>query len=91
MRFNEWCDANGVVRPSIEWPVAYGPEGQLIGARATRGIGLMSAYLYVPVKVTVNVESFQRSEIARIYAEHEDEFDDVGQHEHFPLVFFVAY
>ena len=56
MRFNAWCEKNGVKAPSIEWPVAYGPHGQLVGVRAKRDIGLMESYVYVPSKLTLNVE-----------------------------------
>jgi len=38
----------------LEYPVAYGPKGELIGVRARRDIGLGESYLYVPVNMTIN-------------------------------------
>ena len=49
----------------------------------------MESYVYVPVKLTINVEQFQKGDIARIYQENEEEFEE--EDEHFVLIFFVAY
>jgi len=58
LRFNAWAKENGVRAPALDWPVAYGPRGELVGARATRDVGPMESYVYVPVKLTLNVEQF---------------------------------
>lgn len=54
VKFQAWCDKFGVKAPSLEYPVAYGPKGELIGVRARRDIGLGESYLYVPVNMTIN-------------------------------------
>jgi hypothetical protein len=56
VEFNAWCVKHGVVAPSVEYPVAFGPTGELIGLRAKRDIGLCESYLYVPVNLTINEE-----------------------------------
>ena len=34
VRFNRWCDENGVIRDCVRYPVAFGDEGQLVGVAA---------------------------------------------------------
>ena len=67
VKFNEWCKKYGVVAPSLEWPVAYGSDGSLVGVRAKRDIGPCESYVYVPVNLTINEEQFKRSLIAEVY------------------------
>ena len=70
VRFNNWAKKYGVVAPSVEWPVAYGKNGDLVGVRAKKDIGLMESYIYVPCKLTINEEQFKRSWIGEIYDNH---------------------
>jgi len=58
IRFNEWCVKNGIKCSSLEWPVAYGKDGQLVGVRAKKDIGPCESYVYVPVNCTINEEQF---------------------------------
>ena len=71
--------------------MAYGPNGELVGLRAKRDIGLCETYLYVPVNLTINEEQFKRGLIGEIYENHHEDFDDSYSKEHFTLIFFVAY
>jgi len=91
VKFNEWCAKYGVVAPSLEWPVAYGPKGELVGVRAKTDIGPCQSYVYVPVNLTLNEEQFKRSLIAEIYDNIIDEYNDRDNCDHFILIFFVAY
>ena len=75
----------------MEYPVAYGPSGELVGLRAKRDIGLCESYLYIPVNLTINEEQFKRSWIGEIYDKHHEDFKDDYDYEHFTLIFFVAY
>ena len=54
MKFNKWCDDNGIIRHSCRYPSAFGPTGQLIGLSATRRIGTKEPFVYVPMKVCIN-------------------------------------
>lgn len=56
IRFLAWCDKFGVRRDSVEWPVAFGKEGKLLGVMAKRDIGLHEAFIYVPVNICINEE-----------------------------------
>jgi hypothetical protein len=49
----------------------------------------MESYVYVPVKLTLNVEQFMKSEIKIIYEERREDFDE--EDEHFVLIWFVTY
>ena len=48
MLFKKWLDDNGVVNPSVEYPVAFGKSGQLVGMGALRDIPPMTGFLYIP-------------------------------------------
>jgi len=58
VRFNAWCKKYGIKSPSLEWPVAYGKDGHLVGVRANRDIGPCESYVYVPANCTLNEEQF---------------------------------
>ena len=47
-RFREWCRDNGIFNPSVEYPVAFGKHGQLVGMCAARDIPPMTAFAYIP-------------------------------------------
>ena len=70
-----------MVAPSIEYPVAFGKEGHLIGVMATRDIGMCESYIYVPVKLTINQEQFRRSWIGEIYEDRFKDYDQVDDEE----------
>lgn len=87
--FNKWCDEQGVVKGPLEWPVAYGSKGELVGVRATKDIGMNESIVYIPTRITISIESFKQSEYSVIYYENEDDFLE-SEDEHFVLIFFVA-
>ena len=51
--FNDWCEANGVKRPKIEYPAYF--EGGLVGMRATAPIAHREAFLGIPYKMLMTV------------------------------------
>lgn len=92
VRFHEWSKKYGVKYPSVEYPVAFGARGDLIGVRAKRDINPNEAFVYVPVNLTLNEEQWRRGAIGEVYdktlAEFQEEYEDP---EHAILTFFVAY
>lgn len=56
VKFLAWCDKHGVRRDSVDWPVAFGPEGRVVGCLAKKDIGLRESYVYVPVFICINEE-----------------------------------
>ena len=67
VRFNEWCKKHGVKSDAIEYPVAFGERGELVGVRAKRFIGICESYVYVPARITINIENFKRSWVGEVY------------------------
>jgi len=45
---NDWCKENGVLHPGVEYPVAFGRHGELVGMAASRDIPPQTAFLFVP-------------------------------------------
>ena len=41
-------------RPGVEYPVAYGKHGELVGMAASRDIDPMTAFLFVPHSLFIN-------------------------------------
>jgi hypothetical protein len=65
-KFNSWLDANGVKHPGVDYPVAFGRQGQLIGMAAKKDIPPMTAFLYVPYNLIITEATVMRSPIAHI-------------------------
>ena len=89
VKFNEWCRKHGVKSDAIEYPVAFGEQGELVGVRAKRFIGMCESFVYVPVRITINIENFKRSWVGEVYQDNIDHFEE--QTPQAALVFFVAY
>lgn len=68
--FRKWLAENGVVHPSVEYPVAFGREGQLIGMAAKSDIPPLKAFLFVPHKLIINETLVKRSSIGPLIAKH---------------------
>jgi hypothetical protein len=80
-----------VIYDSIEYPVAFGKSGDLLGIAAKRPIGPEEAYLYIPNKIIINDDKVYSSEIADIIKRHSDVFDEHADSEYLRLIFFVTY
>jgi hypothetical protein len=70
VNFHKWLKEHGVIYDSIEYPVAFGRSGDLIGIAAKRPIGPEEAYLYVPNKIIINDDKVMESDIAFIIHRH---------------------
>lgn len=92
MNFNRWCDENGIIRPAVRYPVAFGSKGELVGVAARREIGLNEAYIYVPLKCIIN-ESKARADpkIGHIFERYPHLFKNRDNSEHLIVIFFVLY
>jgi hypothetical protein len=58
IRFNKWCDDNGIIRPSLRYPTAFGDDGKLVGISAKRTIGFNESFLFVPAQLFISEENF---------------------------------
>ena len=52
--FKQWCDENGILYPGVEFPAAFGKNGQLIGMAAAKDVPPSTAFLYVPQELYIN-------------------------------------
>lgn len=82
---------NGVKYDSVEYPVAFGKSGHLLGIAAKRDIGPEEAYIYIPNKLTINDDKVEKSEIGFIIKNHKDVFEEHEDGEYLRLIFFVTY
>lgn len=76
---------------SIEYPVAFGKQGDLIGIAAKRKISSGEAYLFIPNKIIINDEKILKSEIGFIIKKHSDIFKKHYDGEYLRLIFFLTY
>jgi hypothetical protein len=83
--------ANGAHYDSINYPVAFGKEGNLIGIAAKRPIGPEEAYIFIPLKLVINDDKILTSEIGFIIEKHADVFKEHFDGEYLRLIFFVTY
>lgn len=64
--FNKWLTDNGVKHPGVDYPVAFGKHGQLIGMAARKDLPPMKAFLYVPFNLIITENTVMRSSIRHI-------------------------
>jgi hypothetical protein len=91
VEFHKWLKSHGVKYDSIEYPVCFGKNGDLVGIAARRPIGPEEAYLFVPNTIIINDEKIMASEIAFIINRHKDVFDEHADAEYLRLMFFITY
>lgn len=91
VNFHKWLKEHGARYDSIEYPVAFGQSGDLLGIAAKRPIGPEEAYLYIPNKLIINEEKIWTSDIADIVERHADVFEEHADSEYLRLIFFVCY
>jgi hypothetical protein len=51
--FKEWLEKNGVKYPSVEYPVAFGRNGELVGMAAKEDVPPLKAFLFVPHRLII--------------------------------------
>ena len=91
VKFHEWLRQNKVKYDSVEYPVAFGKSGCLVGIAAKREIGPEEAYIFIPSTITINEEKITKSEIGFIIERHSDVFKEHFDAEYLRLIFFVTY
>ena len=69
--YQQWLTQNGVLMNKVELPVL---QGGVHGVRAKTDIKPNEAFLFVPNKLLITVESARQSEIAEVFSNHEQLF-----------------
>ena len=90
--FNEWCQANGVKIPKLEYPAYF--EGGLVGVRASAPIAHREAFLSIPYKMLLTVKGAQNNpDIGPIISENPQLFskDESNDWEQLILVLYIMY
>lgn len=92
-KFREWCDNNGVFNPSVEYPVAFGKHGHLVGMCAARDIPPMTAFLYIPWHLLITDENLKKltPELNTIFGRHPALFKRHQEAEYFRMILFLWY
>ena len=92
-RFRDWCNENGVFNPSVEYPVAFGKHGHLVGMCAARDVPPMSAFLYIPYNLTINEANIRaRSpEMCELYDKHPEIFKKHYDAEYLRIIVYLWY
>ena len=90
-KFNEWLVANGVEHPAVDYPVAFGKHGQLIGMAAKKDIPPMKAFLFVPHRLIIQEQTARRSEISFIFDKHPELYKTHYDAEYLVLATYIFY
>lgn len=92
VRFLKWCEENGVKMPKLEYPAFF--KGGLVGVRVKEDIQHNEAFLSVPMKLHITVESAKETpELKPIFLAHPDMFDEEENYdfEHHILEAFILF
>ena len=83
--------ANGVFNPSVEYPVAFGKHGHLVGMCAARDFPPMTAFLYMPWELLINEANIRKRspEMATLYDKHPEIFKRHYDAEYLALIVFL--
>ena len=90
--FMDWCFANGVICPKLEYPAYF--EGGLVGVRALEPIEHREAFLSIPYKMLMTVDAAQRHPVlGPLIKENPQIFheDEKGDWEQLTLVVYLIY
>lgn len=63
IRFKEWMLENGARFPDVDFPVAFGHHGELMGLAANKDIPPMRGFLFVPDKLMITAEKARRDPV----------------------------
>lgn len=92
INFNKWADDNGIIRPSLRYPTAFGKDGHLIGISAKRTIGFNESFLFVPAKLFITEENFTRHpQLSLLIDQHEELQREVTETYHLLMIFFLLF
>ncbi|CDW88807.1 set domain protein [Stylonychia lemnae] len=87
--FAKWLKDNGVIYPAVDYPVAFGKHGYLIGMAAKQDIPPQKAFLFVPQKLMINEVVVRNSKISHIINKHPKIFKHHQDAEYLILIVFV--
>ena len=79
------------MRPGVEFPAAFGLQGQLIGMAAAKDIPPLTAFLYVPQEMQINKFTIRKRnpDLMAIFTTHEKELDEHYDPEYLSLIIYV--
>jgi hypothetical protein len=91
--FNQWCDDNGILRPGVDFPAAFGLQGQLIGMAAAKDIAPGTAFLYVPQEMQINKFTIEARapEIPKMFEQNAKAFEKHHDSEYMMMVVYIFY
>ena len=88
----KWLEENGVKFPSVDYPVAFGKNGELMGLAAKEDIPPMKCFLFVPQKLIINEIVCKSNKIcSHVYSLHPEIFKDHQDAEYQTMIVFVMH
>ena len=92
MQFHQWLRKNGAKYPAVDYPVAFGKNGELIGLLANRDIPPQKAFLFIPQEIIINDLVCKRDPVCGpIYKKHPEIFKDHYDAEYLLMIVFVMH
>ena len=90
-KFREWCRVNGIFNPSVEYPVAFGKHGHLVGMCAARDIPPMTAFIYIPWHLLITDENIRKRTplLHSLFENHPELFKKYYDAEYLRMVMFL--
>eukprot|EP00347_Sterkiella_histriomuscorum_P010279 403376910 len=89
VNFQKWLEDNGVLHPGVDYPVAFGRQGQLIGMAARKDIPPQKAFLFVPQRLMISEVTVRNSKIAPLLSKHPEIFKHHQDAEYLVIIAFV--
>lgn len=89
---DKWLQEHGAHYPAVEFPVAFGKHGELLGLAAKKDIPPQKAFLFIPQKLIINeIVCRQDPVCGPVYEKHPDIFRDHFDNEYLLMIVFVMH
>ena len=90
--FDAWLQKNGAKYPAIDYPVAFGKNGELMGLCAKKDIPPQKAFLFIPQSLIINELVCKLDpNCGPIYEKHPEIFKDHFDAEYLLMIVFVMH
>ena len=91
-KFDEWLKEKGAVYHAVDFPVAFGRHGELLGLAAKCDIPPNKAFLFIPQDIIINELVCRADPICGpVYEKHADIFRDHFDNEYLLMIVFVMH
>lgn len=86
--YRKFTQEIGIKNENQEYPVAFGPEGMLVGLAASKDLEAGEIYLEIPEKIVINRTFVKNGELGPLIKKHPEIFDKMVEDDMSIIIFY---